>query len=210
MVQSYQIVLSRNPYNDQRRKNGFQWNFLLISLCFATFAGQMSEGRERGRSLLLLCMGNEINHQLEKLVAEVLENAPEHFLVSLWIKPTNNIKVLLDGDKGITIEQCVRFNRQLVAKIDASGLFPPGEYSLEVSSPGVDEPLQLYRQYVKNIGRTVLVVRKDQTMLIGKLQEVNPETITVETTEGKGKKAVKVPVSLPLSEIQTITVQIQF
>ena len=170
----------------------------------------MCNGRERGRSLLLLCMGNEINQQLEKLVAEVLENAPEHFLVSLWIKPTNNVKVLLDGDKGITIEQCVRFNRQLVAKIDAAGLFPPGEYSLEVSSPGVDEPLQLYRQYVKNIGRTVLVVRKDQSVSTGVLQEVNPENITVETTEGKGKKAVKVPVTLPLSDIQTITVQIQF
>ncbi len=155
-------------------------------------------------------MVNEIIKELEKLVAEVLENAPEHFLVSLWIKPTNNVKLLLDGDKGITIEQCVRFNRQLVAKIDEAGLFPPGEYSLEVSSPGVDEPLQLYRQYVKNIGRTVQVVRKDQSVVTGVLQEVNPETITLEATEGKGKKAVKVPVSVPLADMHTITVQIQF
>ncbi len=195
---------------DQRVKNGIQRIFLPISPGLITFAGQLSDGRERGRSLLLLYMVNEINKELEKLVAEVLENAPEHFLVSLRIKPTNNVKVLLDGDKGITIEQCVRFNRQLVTKIDEAGLFPPGEYSLEVSSPGVDEPLQLYRQYVKNIGRTVQVIRKDQSAITGLLLEVNPDSITLETTEGKGKKLVKAPVTLPLADMHTITVQIQF
>ena len=195
---------------DQRVKNGIQRIFLPISPGLITFAKQISDGRERGRSLLLLYMVNEIIKQLEKLVAEVLENAPEHFLVSLRIKPTNNVKVLLDGDKGITIEQCVRFNRQLVTKIDEAGLFPPGEYSLEVSSPGVDEPLQLYRQYVKNIGRTVQVIRKDQSAITGLLLEVNPDSITLETTKGKGKKLVKAPVTLPLADMHTITVQIQF
>jgi ribosome maturation factor RimP len=195
---------------DQRVKNGIQRIFLPISPGLITFAEEISDGRERGRSLLLLYMVNEIIKQLEKLVAEVLENAPEHFLVSLRIKPTNNVKVLLDGDKGITIEQCVRFNRQLVTKIDEAGLFPPGEYSLEVSSPGVDEPLQLYRQYVKNIGRTVQVIRKDQSAITGLLLEVNPDSITLETTEGKGKKLVKAPVTLPLADMHTITVQIQF
>jgi hypothetical protein len=53
-------------------------------------------------------------------------------------------------------------------------------------------------------------VRKDQSVVTGVLQEVNPETITLETTEGKGKKAVKVPVTLPLNDMHTITVQIQF
>lgn len=195
---------------DQRVKNGIQRIFLPISPGLITFTEEISDGRERGRSLLLLYMVNEIIKQLEKLVAEVLENAPEHFLVSLRIKPTNNVKVLLDGDKGITIEQCVRFNRQLVTKIDEAGLFPPGEYSLEVSSPGVDEPLQLYRQYVKNIGRTVQVIRKDQSAITGLLLEVNPDSITLETTEGKGKKLVKAPVTLPLADMHTITVQIQF
>jgi ribosome maturation factor RimP len=73
-------------------------------------------------------MLNETLTQLDKMVAEVLKDAPEHFLVSLLIKPTNNIKLLIDGDKGITIEQCVRFNRRLVPMIDEAGIFPPGEY----------------------------------------------------------------------------------
>ncbi|MEI8110071.1 MAG: ribosome maturation factor [Chitinophagia bacterium] len=155
-------------------------------------------------------MSTELITQLEKLVAELLQDAPEHFLVSLYIKPTHNIKLMLDGDKGITIEQCVRFNRKLVALIDEAGLFPPGEYSLEVSSPGVDEPLKLHRQFVKNIGRTVQVVLKNNASHIGILQEVTENNITLTYTEGKGKKAITQSVLIPFSEIHSVTVQIQF
>lgn len=155
-------------------------------------------------------MSNETLAQLEKLVAEVLKDAPEHFLVSLFIKPTHNVKVMIDGDKGITIEQCVRFNRRLVALIEEAGIFPPGEYSLEVSSPGVDEPLKLHRQYVKNIGRTVQALRIDQTSLTGVLKEVSNEAITLEYTEGKGKKAVVHQTTIPFTELHSVTVQIIF
>lgn len=155
-------------------------------------------------------MSNETLAQLEKLVAEVLKDAPEHFLVSLFIKPTHNVKVMIDGDKGITIEQCVRFNRRLVALIEEAGIFPPGEYSLEVSSPGVDEPLKLHRQYVKNIGRTVQALRIDQTSLTGVLKEVSSEAITLEYTEGKGKKAVVHQTTIPFTELHSVTVQIIF
>ena len=155
-------------------------------------------------------MLNETLIQLDKMVAEVLKDAPEHFLVSLLIKPTNNIKLLIDGDKGITIEQCVRFNRRLVPMIDEAGIFPPGEYSLEVSSPGVDEPLKLHRQYVKNIGRTGQALRIDQTTLTGVLKEVTDESITLEYTEGKGKKAVVHQTNIPFTELHSVTVQIIF
>ena len=117
---------------------------------------------------------------------------------------------MIDGDKGITIEQCVRFNRRLVPMIDEAGIFPPGEYSLEVSSPGVDEPLKLHRQYVKNIGRTVQALRIDQTTLTGVLKEVTDESITLEYTEGKGKKAVVHQTSIPFTELHSVTVQIIF
>lgn len=155
-------------------------------------------------------MSNETLIQLDKMVAEVLKDAPEHFLVSLLIKPTNNIKLLIDGDTGITIEQCVRFNRRLVPMIDEAGIFPPGEYSLEVSSPGVDEPLKLHRQYVKNVGRTVQALLTNQTTLTGVLKEVTEATITLEYTEGKGKKAVVHQTNIPFTELHSVTVQIIF
>jgi ribosome maturation factor RimP len=155
-------------------------------------------------------MSNETLIQLDIMVAEVLKDAPEHFLVSLLIKPTNNIKLLIDGDTGITIEQCVRFNRRLVPMIDEAGIFPPGEYSLEVSSPGVDEPLKLHRQYVKNVGRTVQALLTNQTTLTGVLKEVTEATITLEYTEGKGKKAVVNQTNIPFTELHSVTVQIIF
>src|SRR5881397_1108128 len=131
----------------------------------------MKEGNAK-RSLLLFLNDMTIEEQLqriEELANQMLSNEPDYFLVSLRIKPTNNVKVYLDGDKGLSIEKCVYFNRQLYKLIDEAGLFPPGEYSLEVSSPGVDEPLKLQRQYNKNVGRQVEVIFMDGTKKEGKL-----------------------------------------
>ena len=87
--------------------------------------------------------------RIEAFTNQMLSNEPDYFLVSLRIKPTNNVRVYLDGDHGLPIEKCVSFNRQLYKLLEESELFPPGEYSLEVSSPGVEEPLKMHRQYRK-------------------------------------------------------------
>jgi len=95
---------------------------------------------------------------IEQLVDGILAEEPEYFRVQVKIKPTNNIKVYIDGDNGITIEKCVRFNRRLYKLIEESTIFPEGDFSLELSSPGVDEPLKMKRQYAKNIGRFIEIV----------------------------------------------------
>jgi ribosome maturation factor RimP len=100
---------------------------------------------------------------IEKLIDDMLAAESEYFRISVKIKPTNNVKVFIDGDRGISIEKCVQFNRKLYKMIEISAIFPPGEFSLEVSSPGVDEPLKLLRQYSKNIGRSVEVIFNDGT-----------------------------------------------
>ena len=148
--------------------------------------------------------------RIEELTKGMLSNEPEYFLVSLRIKPTNNVKVYLDGDNGLPIEKCVYFNRQLYKLIDESNLFPPGEFSLEVSSPGVDEPLKMHRQYNKNIGRLVEVIFIDGTKKEGKLVQAAENDIIIEETTGKGKKAVTQQVVIPFNNIKTTTVQIQF
>lgn len=149
-------------------------------------------------------------HRIEELTNQVLINEPEYFLVSLRIKPTNNVRVYLDGDNGLAIEKCVYFNRQLYKLIDESGLFPPGEFSLEVSSPGVDEPLKMHRQYNKNVGRLVEVIFIDGTKKEGKLVQAAENDIIIEETTGKGKKAVTQQIVIPFNNIKTTTVQIQF
>lgn len=148
--------------------------------------------------------------QIEQMVNTLLAEEKEYFLVSIRIKPTNNVKVFLDGDKGLPIEKCVFFNRKLYKLIEESAFYPEGDFSLEVSSPGIDEPLKLHRQYQKNIGRDIEVVFKDDTTKEGKLLEVAEADIIIEHTEGKGKKAITQQLIIPFDNIKTTTVQIKF
>lgn len=148
--------------------------------------------------------------QIEALVEATIQPEPEYFRVQVRIKPTNNVKVFLDGDNGITIEKCVQFNRRLYKLLEESGLFPDGDFSLEVSSPGVDEPLKLHRQYAKNTGRFVEVLFNDGTVKEGKLVQVAESDIIIEQVTGKGAKAVTQQLVIPFSNIKSTTVQIKF
>jgi ribosome maturation factor RimP len=132
------------------------------------------------------------------------------FLVDLKVKPTNNIKIYLDADSGLGIERCIKINRALYKQIEEQGLYPDGDFSLEVSSPGVDEPLKLLRQYIKNKGRNVEVTYNDGTKKEGKLLEVGEDSITIEYTEGNGKKAVVHQPTIPFAEIKQTKVLIKF
>ena len=139
------------------------------------------------------------------------------FLVSIKIKPTNNYKVYIDADSGLGIEKCTRINRALYKQIEEAGLHPDGNFSLEVSSPGLDEPLRQYRQYVKNVGRNVDVVLLDGRKIEGKLTEVAEDAITIEEDRNKrpdgrpsGKKKEPVTHVLLFSDIKSTTVQIKF
>jgi ribosome maturation factor RimP len=104
----------------------------------------------------------------------------------------------------------VQFNRSLYKKLEESPLFPTGDFSLEVSSPGVDEPLRLHRQYNRNIGRVVEIVFNDGTKKEGKLLQVAEADLIIEHIEGKGKKAVTQQLVIPFINIKTTTVQIKF
>ena len=147
---------------------------------------------------------------IETLVNELIADTPEIFLVSIKIKPTNNIKVYLDADNGLSIERCVKINRAMYRVIEEKGWYPDGNFSLEVSSPGIEEPLKLIRQYKKNIGRAVEVILVDEARHEGKLIGVTDETIQLEYTEGKNKKAVTLVKELPLDQVKQTTVQIVF
>ena len=145
---------------------------------------------------------------VEKLLGPLLQD--DIFLVEIRIKSINNIKIYLDADNGLGIEKCIKINRALYKIMEEMGIYPEGDFSLEVSSPGVEEPLKLIRQYYKNIGRNVEVIRNDNQRLEGKLATVNEKTIEIETTEGRGKKAVVNTHSVELSNIKETRVQIKF
>ncbi len=147
---------------------------------------------------------------IETLVAQLLSETEDVFLVSVRIKPTNNIKVFLDADSGLSIDKCVKVNRAMYRTIEEQGWYPDGNFSLEVSSPGVEEPLKIIRQYKKNIGRKVEVILNDDTKQEGKLLDANENLIQLEYTEGKNKKAVTVLKDIPFDQIKQTTVLIAF
>lgn len=147
---------------------------------------------------------------IEALIEKLIAPYEDVFLVSVRIKPTNNIKIFLDADSGLSIEKCVKINRGLYKVIEEDAWYPDGNFSLEVSSPGVDEPLQLLRQYKKNIGRNLEVTLMDESKKEGKLISVEENGIQIEYTEGKNKKAVTHLKEIAFSEIKQSIVLISF
>ena len=94
--------------------------------------------------------------------------------------------------------------------MEEMGIYPDGDFSLEVSSPGIDEPLKLHRQYIKNTGREIEVTLNDDSKKTGKLITVNENDIIIEFTEGKNKKAVVKQETILFSEIKETIVLIKF
>jgi ribosome maturation factor RimP len=169
------------------------------------------EGNE-GRSLLLF--PNMINETLvgaiSGMIESIIESNKDYFLVEVKIKPTNNVKVFLDGDSGIPIGKCAEYNRALYKLLEESGLFPADDFSLEVSSPGLDEPLKLARQYKKNIGRDVEVTTTDGNKVEGRLLSADGSVILVEEEKGKNKKKQIILHTIPSNDIKSTKIQIKF
>jgi ribosome maturation factor RimP len=150
----------------------------------------------------------DVLEQIRAFIEPLLEGT-DIFIVNLKLKPTNNIKVFLDADNGLSIDKSARINRKLYAQIEESNMFPDGDFSLEVSSPGVDEPLTSVRQYRKNIGRTVTITLPGEGgEKTGKLTEVREEELVLEVKSGKKKEVTTE--EIPFSNIQKVVVQVVF
>ena len=147
---------------------------------------------------------------LEQKIKTLIEHEPDIFLVEIRIKPTNNIKVFLDSDNGMSLDKLIQYNRKLYRDLEENSFFPGGDFSLEVSSPGLEEPLKLRRQYLKNVGRFVEVTHPDGAKTEGKLLQVNETEIMVEEEKGKGKKKELVQHIIPFENIKTTKIQIKF
>ena len=126
------------------------------------------------------------------LVEAALEENPSLFLIDLQLLPNSKILVEVDGDAGIALNECIRISRAVEGNLDRE----EEDFSLEVSSPDITKPLQVLRQYQKNIGRT-LQVKTLETALEGTLVAVLEESIELEWKArepkpiGKGKRTVE-------------------
>ncbi len=155
-------------------------------------------------------LGAKINEMASELLSE-----PDHFLVDVVITGNRGQKkviVIIDGDNGVTIEDCALLSRAISAKLDETELIPE-KYTLEVSTPGVDFPLKLNRQFKKNVGRDFKISLKDKSQLTGKLIAALDDTIQLEVDKKRSKKGNKKEVEemvIPFDRIDKAFVQISF
>lgn len=148
--------------------------------------------------------------QISRLAEEILAPLPGYFLVEVKVTPVNEVKVYIDADKGVTIDKLAAVNRALYKKLEESGLFTPDDFSLEVSSPGVEEPLKMLRQYLKNIGRKVEVVQADGAKKEGTLMQATETGITIEEETGKNKHKLRIQTTISFSQIKHTKVCVIF
>lgn len=149
--------------------------------------------------------------KVTKLLNEGLEEKPSVFLIDLNINDSFKIIVTLDGDNGVTLQDCIDISRAIEHNLDRE----EQDFSLEVASAGVSSPLKLMRQYKKNIGRT-LKVRTATGDIEALLTEVNDDFIVLEWEArepkkvGKGKETVKKRQEMPYADIKEAVVTITF
>ncbi|MGB1074911.1 MAG: ribosome assembly cofactor RimP [Flavobacteriales bacterium] len=129
-----------------------------------------------------------ITAQQIKDLAEPFLDGTSGFLVDVQVSEGNMIKVLLDNDESTSIEDCMSLSRHLESLLDRDD----EDFSLDVSSPGLDQPLRFDRQYRKNIGRVVEVKPTGAGKVEGKLTAVEADEIELTIREKRrieGRKA---------------------
>lgn len=151
-----------------------------------------------------------IEKRVIELVEEKIADRPDLFLVDVQMHGGGMLSILIDGDNGVAITDCVAVSRHVGFHLEEENAIEQA-YNLEVSSPGLDTPLKSLRQYQKNINRSLSIKLTDGTKKEGKLISVDAEEITIEENiKEKGKKATLVQNVVPLTDISETKVLVSF
>jgi ribosome maturation factor RimP len=149
--------------------------------------------------------------RVQELLNQGLETHPHLFLIDFTVGADQKINVVLDGDQGVTLQDCMDISRAIEHQLDREEF----DFALEVASAGATAPLKLARQYAKNIGRTLSVQTADQKVE-AELVEADESTILLRWQArepkpiGKGKHTVEKEWNVPISEIIEAKVIIKF
>ena len=148
---------------------------------------------------------------VKTLVEQAIGENDSLFLIELSFLPNNKIKVIVDGDQGISLQECVRISRHVEHNLDRE----QEDFALEVTSPDITEPLTVERQYKKNINRT-LKIKTEEGELEATLVKVDEKGVSLqwETREpkpvGKGKVTVENYATIAFENIKEAKVKITF
>lgn len=136
----------------------------------------------------------------------------EVFVVDITIKPGNLIQVYLDEPGGISLDTCVEYSRLIESSLDRDA----EDFSLQVSSPGLDQPFRVMQQYDKAIGQSIQVLKNDGSKYIGLLKSADKTEIQLETelkvkVPGTKKKQIELQtVAIDFKDIKTAKVNLVF
>ena len=112
------------------------------------------------------------------------------FIVDISVSKDNDIVLTIESENSkIELEDCVSLSRFFETKFDREG----EDYSLTVSSAGLDQPFKVFKQYLKALGTKVEVSLKGGKKMVAVLEAADEESITLkysakEAVEGKKKK----------------------
>lgn len=154
----------------------------------------------------------EFREKIESLIGEFLKEREDLFLIDLRFSAADDITVILDGDQGVSVQDCLDASRAIEFNMDRE----EHDFSLQVMSAGLSEPLKSERQFRKNIGRELDVLLEDDTRVEGELLTLDEKSITLvlryrkPKEVGKGKVDVVEEREIPYSEIKKALVTVKF
>lgn len=154
----------------------------------------------------------DFKSKVEQLVLQFLETRSDLYLIDLKISSGDDITVIIDGDSGVSLQDCLDASRAIEFNLDRES----HDFSLQVMSPGLSEPLVSSRQYRKNMGREVDLLLENDEKVRGEIAEVDEEKVTLilryrrPKLVGKGKEDVVEEKEFLYSSIKKALIVIKF
>ncbi len=154
----------------------------------------------------------EFKKKIERLLEDFLENREDLFLIDLKISANDDVTIILDGDEGVTLQDCLDASRAVEFNMDREA----HDFSLQVMSAGLSEPLSMPRQFKKNIGRSLDILLQNDIRIEGELTKVEEDSITLllryrkPKEIGKGKIDVEEEKIIHFQDIKKALVTIKF
>ena len=148
---------------------------------------------------------------VKELLEEALQENQSLYLIDLQFLANSKIKVIVDGDQGVPLNECIRISRKIENNLDRE----EEDFSLEVTTPDIAHPLTVKRQYKKNVKR-ILKVKTATEEFEGTLTEATDANITLcwkarePKAIGKGKHTVEKTMVLPYEDIKEAKVKVTF
>lgn len=153
-----------------------------------------------------------LEEKINVLLEDFLQTRTDLFLISCKISKTNKIEVTIDGDNGVSVQDCLDCSRAIENNLDRE----EEDFELSVYSYGIDNPLLYPRQYLKNKGRELKIITIENRELNGTIIEADEEKVDLIWKErrakerGKGNVTIEVKEQIPYNDIKRATINIKF